>query len=227
MTFSSYWYKAVGFSCAAHLIFILLLAVVMGHIDRPLPLPEQYLAVEFAEITNGSHADNVPATAAVAQVTSPVDQPRTSTVRTAAATGIIHSPAARAATVAVTATAGAAGLGGEGPAVQGAAVAMGPAAAVKPAGGGDLDSIINDFLSQIEQHKDYPYIARRRGQEGTVTVAVRLSAAGELAGAQVIGSSGITALDEAALTLVRKVCPFVHNAGRSIAMNIPIAYQIK
>lgn len=91
----------------------------------------------------------------------------------------------------------------------------------------NIEGIINAFLVQIEKRKEYPYIARRRNQEGTVTVTVRLTAAGELAGEQVIRSSGVPALDEAALALVRKACPFPHSAGRSIAMNIPISYRLE
>ncbi|HWR06226.1 hypothetical protein [Sporomusa sp.] len=57
----------------------------------------------------------------------------------------------------------------------------------------------------------------------SVTPAIERTA---LTGVQVVRFSGVAALDEAALTLVRRVCPFVHNAGRTIAMNIPIAYQL-
>ncbi|QDR78983.1 energy transducer TonB [Sporomusa termitida] len=227
MTYQPCWYKAVSLSCAVHLVFILLLVMVMGQLDRPLALPERYLTVELTEIAGCTYADSVPAPAAVSPVSPQLDQPQPSAARPAADPAAAPAPAAGAEIAAVTATAGTAGSG-EGPAPQTAAAVAGPAApAARTAGGRELDSIINGFLSQIEKYKEYPYIARRRGQEGTVTVAVRLSAAGELAGAQVVRSSGIAALDEAALTLVRKVCPFAHNAGRSIAMNIPIAYQIE
>ncbi|MGL5514264.1 MAG: energy transducer TonB, partial [Sporomusa sp.] len=100
------------------------------------------------------------------------------------------------------------------------------AVGTKPAGRQDIDGIINAFLARVEKSKEYPYMARKRGQVGTVTVAVRLTAAGDLAGAHVVRSSGVATLDEAALKLVQRVCPFAHNAGRVIAMNIPITYNL-
>lgn len=226
MTYQPCWYKAVSLSCAVHLVFILLLVMVMGHLDRPLALPDRYFTVELTEMTGSNYPDSVPAPAAASPVSPQADQPRPVAARPAAAAApaAVTAPAAAAAPAA--ATAAPAGSSGVGPAPL--AAAAGPAApAARPAGGRELDSIINAFLAQIEKQKEYPYIARRRGQEGTVTVAVRLNEAGELTGAQVLRSSGIAALDEAALQLVRKVCPFAHNAGRGIAMNIPIAYQLE
>ncbi|MGL5514934.1 MAG: energy transducer TonB, partial [Sporomusa sp.] len=106
---------------------------------------------------------------------------------------------------------------------KGAAVGTGSGARQ---GGADIDGIIRAFIARIERNKTYPYMARQRGQTGTVTVAVRLTAAGDLAEARVIKSSGIAVLDQEAIKLVRRVCPFRHNAGRPLAMNIPIVYNL-
>ncbi|HLU40385.1 MAG TPA: TonB family protein [Planctomycetota bacterium] len=49
----------------------------------------------------------------------------------------------------------------------------------------------------------YPWLARRRGWEGTVVVQVRVDADGAVGAAAVVRSSGRAALDEAALAAVR------------------------
>lgn len=89
------------------------------------------------------------------------------------------------------------------------------------------EDLLNLFLTEIEKHKVYPYNARRRGQEGNVLLMVRLDAGGELAGLQVVQSSGITALDEAAVALVRRICPFPRANGHPVALKVPITYQLQ
>ena len=51
---------------------------------------------------------------------------------------------------------------------------------------------------------DYPWQARQRGQQGVVWLSVEVSAAGECAQASVLRSSGVSALDQAALAAVRR-----------------------
>jgi protein TonB len=91
----------------------------------------------------------------------------------------------------------------------------------------DLSGIIDAFVQRLEERKEYPYIARRRGQTGTVTVRVVLSANGSLESVSVISSSGVERLDEAAVMLVHAACPYRHGIGRELRMTIPIAYDLK
>jgi protein TonB len=231
MTYNPCWYKAFSCSCAVHLLLIMLLTMLLGNIDSRT-VPERHIVIELTEGIGRNSQDNEPAQAGdIAPAANTRAFPDNEASPTA--TPLMRGPSTNR-TLAdgespVVATAAAAVAGGSSQGVVAQPVAgsgPGVTGSLKPVGGGELDNIINAFLLQIEKCKDYPYLARRRGQTGTVTVAVRLSAAGELAGVQVVHSSGVAALDEAALTLVRKVCPFVHNAGRTIAMNIPIAYQL-
>lgn len=231
MIYNAYWSKAFSVSCAVHIVGIILLVLVLGKIDYQ-PIPAQYITLELAEVADSSSPASEPAQVRAAASVNQTVLPLASQAKPAgihpavspsAAQSLTSSESASAATFAVREIGGS----GERSDTQTAGNSAPESGALKPAEGGELDSIINAFLLRIEKRKDYPYIARRRGQEGTVTVAVRLSEAGELTGVQVVRSSGVAALDEAALTLVRKVCPFAHNAGRIIAMNIPIAYQIE
>lgn len=245
MIYQTCWKKAFSVSCMVHLLAILLLAVMLTNID-PRQLPEEYIAIELTE-TGGKldaaagrptqDSGAAPERSARPPAVSP-DRIAAREDRPAAAPQAGPEPAGVEPAFAAATSSTLTGGGGEAPGGVSGDTALpssgsgGQAAATgKPgarsAGGQEISGIVNAFLQAVEKRKDYPYIARRRGQEGTVTVAVRLTAAGELAGAHVLHSSGVAALDEAALALVRRVCPFPHQAGRAIAMNIPIAYQLE
>lgn len=233
MTYGMCWYKAFSLSCVVHLLCGILLVAVLGNIDSQ-PLPERQMLIELTAVEGSSSQSSEPAPAVSpaspeeTQAKPAVSRPAVSPVdRQVAVPRAGHALAGSESPVVTAAVAGVAGGSGESTAAKPGAGLGSERAAAKAPGGGELDSIINAFLQQIEKRKDYPYMARRRGQEGTVTVTVRLNEVGELASVQVLRSSGVAALDEAALALVRKVCPFTHNTGQMIAMNIPIDYQIE
>ncbi|CVK19274.1 TonB family protein [Sporomusa sphaeroides] len=237
MTYGMCWYKAFSLSCVAHLLCGILLVAVLGNIESQ-PLPERQMVIELTAVEGSSSQSSEPAPAVspASPAASPeetqakpvVSRPAVSPVdRQVAVPRAGHVLAGSESAVVTAAVAGGAGGSGKSTAAEPAAGSGSERTAARAPGGGELDSIINAFLQQIEKRKDYPYMARRRGQVGTVTVAVRLNEVGELASVQVLRSSGVAALDEAALALVRKVCPFTHNTGQMIAMNIPIDYQIE
>lgn len=219
-----------------HLFMILLLAMSIKNIDPP-QLPERQIVIEFTELSVSNSQDSGPAAVRNGSITenavpfstnaAPVPG-KIAAVAQAVMSNRTSQAMADSEHASMTVLSDNTGGDGEESAAQSMVNTRTEATAgIQSAGSVAIDSIINDFLSQVEKRKEYPYIARRRGQEGTVTVAVRLNAAGELAGVKVIRSSGVAALDEAALALVRRVCPFSHNAGRTIGMNIPIAYQLE
>ncbi|MBZ0157832.1 MAG: energy transducer TonB [Alphaproteobacteria bacterium] len=92
--------------------------------------------------------------------------------------------------------------------------------------GVDLSALAGGFSARIESAKWYPYMARRKGIEGTVVVKVKIGRDGSLSEATVLRSSGHGILDESALSLVKKVCPFRHSAGRDISIEVPITYRL-
>lgn len=91
----------------------------------------------------------------------------------------------------------------------------------------DLDSLRARFIRSLEKNKEYPYMARRRMQTGTVALSVTLDPSGGLQSVSVRRKSGFSQLDEAAAALVRKICPFAHQAGRAVTMDISINYDLK
>lgn len=92
--------------------------------------------------------------------------------------------------------------------------------------GVDKSAIISSFVNKIESLKHYPYIARRRGMEGTVIVFVHISKAGELKEAALRMSSGYEILDRSALDLIKKAIPFRHGYHSDLKIEIPITYKL-
>lgn len=88
----------------------------------------------------------------------------------------------------------------------------------------DLSSLADKFINHLEPFKRYPYIARRRGIEGTVLVKVELKKEGDISGVSVIRSSGYEILDENALSLIKTAGRFKHNTGRDIVIKVPVTY---
>ncbi|MCX8069387.1 MAG: energy transducer TonB [Thermodesulfovibrionales bacterium] len=90
----------------------------------------------------------------------------------------------------------------------------------------DKSAIIGAFINKVESAKQYPYIARRKGMEGTVIVLVHLSKTGELIDIALKKSSGHDILDSSAIELLKKVCPFRHNYYEDLKIEIPITYNL-
>ncbi len=90
----------------------------------------------------------------------------------------------------------------------------------------DLSSVADRFINHIDSFKSYPYIARKRGIEGTVLVKVKLKKEGDISDVSVVRSSGYEILDESALSLIKKAGGFKHNTGRDIVIKVPITYSL-
>lgn len=75
----------------------------------------------------------------------------------------------------------------------------------------------------------YPYMARRRGQEGRVILRVQVNAAGHAEAVSIWQSSGYRVLDDAALDAVRK-WRFIpaHRAGKPVSglVEVPVAFKL-
>ena len=87
------------------------------------------------------------------------------------------------------------------------------------------ESIV-DLRSKILKRKIYPQAARRRNIEGVVLVFLELNKSGELVNLQVVESSGSKILDNAALSLIKKVLPHEHGLNRNLTVEIPVRYTL-
>ncbi len=90
----------------------------------------------------------------------------------------------------------------------------------------DFSPIVQQLREKLIKKQVYPTSARRRGQQGVVHVLIELDQEGNLTALRVTRSSGYRVLDNAAVSLVKKVVPFKHGAGRAIAIEIPINYNL-
>jgi len=90
----------------------------------------------------------------------------------------------------------------------------------------DYDAYMANVVSMIEAGKEYPYMARKKGYEGLVTIAVVIGAEGHLISAEFVKSSGYGLLDRDAMKLVKSVFPVENLSGNEINMEIPVRYQL-
>ena len=125
-----------------------------------------------------------------------------------------------------TASARPAAVGSDGGAVRGGAGSPG---AVDGGAGDDPNSLAHaDYASNPPPN--YPASARRRAQQGTVTVRVLVGADGSVERAEVSDSSGFDSLDDAALETVRSRWRFVPARHGGIAVEswvlVPIRFAL-
>jgi protein TonB len=88
-------------------------------------------------------------------------------------------------------------------------------------------AILSTLRSRIVEEIRYPPLARVKGWQGTVVVALRLDAAGSLLQAVVRRSSGYEVLDRAASALMKKVTPVKNPLELPLTIEIPIVYELK
>jgi protein TonB len=73
----------------------------------------------------------------------------------------------------------------------------------------------------------YPYEARKRRQQGTVTLMISYDSSGSVTDAVVTSSSGVGILDSGARDWVRKHWNFAHAApGRSGSAEVPLRFEL-
>jgi protein TonB len=231
------WAKPFGISLIFHLVVLITLGFAVGKTSGHQP-PEEYIAVELMLPSSQQEGSSMlPLTMNTPQSTSATafkTQSNASAVSSEVAsqpgpiidTGAVtvpvsdgsppqnHNPKAEAASAASSATSREENRGGNGSSGAGKATGV------------SVDSVIGAFVSEVERRKEYPYIARKRGQEGVVTVSVALSAGGELDDLKIVQSSGFSQLDDAAMAAIRRACPFYHGLGRGVRMMVPIDYRL-
>jgi len=87
-------------------------------------------------------------------------------------------------------------------------------------------------LTRLQRAIVYPRRAQRREIEGIVRVEIVLAASGALRSVRLVATSGSDILDEAAISLVRRVAPFpavprdLSPNGQDIAFLAPIQYRL-
>ena len=107
-----------------------------------------------------------------------------------------------------------------------------PAAASRAGGGGmsAAQFLRTSLLRLLGEHFTYPWIARRRGWEGEVRLALRVGAAGRISDLRVVKTSGYAILDRAALRNARRIRVVPEAArwlrGRHLDIVVPVEYRL-
>lgn len=91
--------------------------------------------------------------------------------------------------------------------------------------------ILAQLRLDLARHFSYPPLARRRGWQGEVILALRVEADGRISNTRVARSSGYGALDRAALESLRRLPPLETAAhllnGRRLDLQLPVIYRLK
>lgn len=100
----------------------------------------------------------------------------------------------------------------------------------------DTRNIKADYLIKLaiwlDRHKRYPAIARRRGQEGEISVRFSINAAGELLSHQLISPSAHTSLNMAVIKMLQNASPMptvpaeLQNGKSTFDYTIPVHFKL-
>jgi len=93
-----------------------------------------------------------------------------------------------------------------------------------------FSSYLKEIQSRLEKFKQYPWLARMKGQEGSTRLGFRITHLGEPREIHVLRSSGWKELDEESLNIVRRVGTFStppSNWKEDIQVEVPMVFQIE
>lgn len=230
------WKKAVCISCAMHLLAISAVGAAASNWLEAKPPQEHYIAVDLTPVGNLPSAAVPPNQKAVqslpasgSQISQPMPiagQAPAKGAGLSAAGAFVHNEAGsseRGGSEESTESAGQSGGGQIAGAREAAASGTSGEAGVSAA---DRSVAIDRFLARVEAHKEYPYMALKRNQEGRPVVRVEFDADGNLISARLSASSGVQSLDHAAVKAVRSASPFQHGLGTALSMEVPVRYQL-
>ncbi|PCJ33046.1 MAG: energy transducer TonB [Gammaproteobacteria bacterium] len=92
-------------------------------------------------------------------------------------------------------------------------------------------SYYSELAARLAKHKRYPSRARKRNQEGVVTLFFIVNREGKVLESRISKSSGHKRLDEAVLKMLRKASPFPPFSEdmqqQQLSINIPIEFKLK
>ncbi len=101
-------------------------------------------------------------------------------------------------------------------------------AASSHASAAEVSAWRSSWAAALSWAKHYPEAARARGEQGTVRLSLTIDRGGHVVSARVIGSSGSSTLDQAALEMARRASgrPLPPEMGSSVSLTVPIRYSI-
>ena len=103
------------------------------------------------------------------------------------------------------------------------------AAEIRPSNAAEAAAYRSAWSAGMNWSRHYPEAARARGEQGTVRLAVTIGRSGQVISARLIGSSGSSILDQAALEMARNASgrPLPPEMGSSVSLTVPVRYSIR
>lgn len=211
------WKSAIGFSIGVHAVIILCIVGVgwryLNHDTPGLPILIHEVIVGDGAPSGGS------------PIAAPAKRP--STPLTAATRNTMASPeqtpraAMHSNNDTGTTTPGESNAGTSGGTGNGTGNASGNGSG---SGGGNGNPTLAEIRRRIESAKRYPAQARAMHQEGRVGLRFRIQPNGQIAEVHITQSSGVPALDDAAMQAVTRSAPLPYYAG---AITFPLNFHLK
>jgi protein TonB len=107
-------------------------------------------------------------------------------------------------------------------------------AAPAHAGTAQAQALPMDYLSRLVAHlnayKNYPYDARARRQQGTVRLRFVMDREGRVLSFAVVGSSGVSALDDEARSMIQRAQPLPPPPpsipGATLDLVLPVVFSL-
>jgi periplasmic protein TonB len=103
------------------------------------------------------------------------------------------------------------------------------AASSRAANGAEVSAWRSAWAAALSWNRHYPEAARARSEQGTVRLAITIDRGGHVVSARLVGSSGSSTLDQAALEMARNASgrPLPPEMGSSVSLVVPVRYSIR
>jgi protein TonB len=92
-----------------------------------------------------------------------------------------------------------------------------------------LSRYVERVRARVEQHREYPYVARRANLEGTICLRISIGASGSVLGITATCGTSHEPLLQAALASVSQAAPFPPlpaALGGRLTLDVPVVFQL-
>jgi periplasmic protein TonB len=103
------------------------------------------------------------------------------------------------------------------------------AAEIRASNAAEAAAYRSAWSAAMSWNRHYPEAARARGEQGTVRLAITIGRSGHVMSARIVGSSGSSTLDQAALEMARNASgrPLPPEMGSSVSLTVPVRYSMR
>ena len=85
----------------------------------------------------------------------------------------------------------------------------------------------NGFWAAVNAKKEYPYMAVKRGLEGTTQIVTTISSSGAITNVRVSNPSGYSILDDAAVSAAYAVGSYPNPTGKTVTVTTYVSFNLR